>query len=340
MYRRIWPCLFGNQSGLGIDIISPKPAKISNPPQAFFLGRFGGASGFMALRIDGSQAHIMTSISPPAIYLAGLPRSGTTWFGQAFSSAATTSLVDEPFNYEYHPEALRYNMKYLDRNSNDSSFGKILARAAKEDIFSRVSLRLPYRIQKMVRHTRKPGEQVVIKDVHTLLSLERVWHEIQPKIIVIMRHPAAVANSWNRLHKTADFSPQNARLLEQTELVDQHLSGFVSHITPKNDFFFNVGAYWGAVYYVVNKMLEKHRGDGWSHITHEHLCADPINNYRQLFESVGLKMTARAEGFLSRGNSSHESEKWRSAITQEQLDSVLEGVEPFGLMSQYYPREI
>ncbi len=280
----------------------------------------------------------MVSSNLPAIYLAGLPRSGTTWFGWVFAAAAHTTLVDEPFNHEFHPEATPYNLAYLTANTKNPNFTRILCRAAKEDFRSNLTSILPYRIRsKLPGQIRNPGDQVVIKDVHALLALEKIWADIHPKILLIIRHPCAVASSWHRLASKGNFVPQIERLLAQQKLIDEHLSEFVDHIKSENEFFFSVGAYWGAVNYVATRTVAAHNNDGWIQVTHEHLCADPLTHYETIFNAIGLVMTPRAKEFISKQDSRHEAEKWKSKLSQKQVRAVLAGSEPFGLVEKLYP---
>lgn len=273
---------------------------------------------------------------PRAIYLAGLPRSGTTWSGKALAAAAHTSMVDEPFNPEFHPEARDFDMQYIPRSARDTRFEKMLRKAAREDIYSRSSTYLPYRINTALPGARRPSEQVIIKDVHTLLALESVAAAIEPKIIVILRHPGAVAASWKRLGLKGDFHPQKERLLEQDRLINDHLQQFQEHMLASDDFYFNVGVYWGAVYYTIQQQAAKNGCGSCIFVTHEHLCDDPLGNFTSLFESVGLGMTKRAEAMLSKGDSKYESEKWKKEVSDQNMAAVVEGIRPFGIFERFY----
>lgn len=273
---------------------------------------------------------------PKPIYLAGLPRSGTTWSGKALAAAAHTRMVDEPFNPEFHPEATPYDMKYLPWPQHDNDFNRLLRRAAKEDFFSRLSVWLPYRLNTRLPGARRPFEQVVIKDVHTLMSLETIWKTINAKIVVILRHPGAIAASWRRLEFKGDFRPKKQLLLNQERLMQDHLAAFEGHMKSRNDFYFDVGVYWGAIYHVIRKMDAAGRLGPSAWTTHEALCEDPIAGFEHLFSAIGLPMTKRARTLLGEGNSGYEASKWRKEVSDEDLDSVLAGAEPFGIIDKFY----
>jgi hypothetical protein len=145
-----------------------------------------------------------------------------------------------------------------------------------------------------------------------------------------------VASSWKRLQLKGDFVPQNERLLRQARLLADYLADFADQLRPRDDFFFNVGSYWGAIYYVIHKMSDRLTCGDCIFVTHEHLCNDPAKHFTELFAEVGLRMTNRSINFLSQGDSWHESEKWKGTLTAEQLASVLEGAAPFNIFDRYY----
>ncbi len=74
------------------------------------------------------------------------------------------------------------------------------------DVASRLSL--PYKILPL------PG-RVLIKDISSYLALEWIAQRIKPAIIIVMRHPCAVAYSWHRvLYKTQNLERHMQRFLD------------------------------------------------------------------------------------------------------------------------------
>ncbi|MGD2165207.1 MAG: hypothetical protein PVH50_06740, partial [Anaerolineae bacterium] len=93
------------------------------------------------------------------------------------------------------------------------------------------------------------ARRVVVKDVHICLAVEHVWERLKPVVVILARHPCAVANSWARLG--LDVSFRLDLLLSQERLIEDHLSPFTKHIAGARDYFFSMGAYWGATYHVL-----------------------------------------------------------------------------------------
>lgn len=267
-----------------------------------------------------------------SIFLTGLPRSGTTWASRAVQAATGGRLVHEPFNWKKHPGRIDYHMKYVPAPSNDTEITRILRQQMKPPI-PFVSRFLPTR-------------RVVIKDVHICLAVEHVWEKLRPLVIILVRHPCAVANSWANLELQVHFRLR--LLLSQERLMQDHLSPFRSHMESTSDYFSEVGAYWGATHYVLKRLTRRH--PEWKWITHEALSLQQAPCFERLLEELGLDLKKRGReslrGFLRRNNRSREKEegpyslarvgaieveKWKRQLTTEQVEAVMHGVGPFGI---------
>jgi len=179
------------------------------------------------------------------IFLTGLPRSGTTWASRAIVAATKGRLVHEPFNWKRYPERISYHMKYIPAGSEDAELMRILHKEMAPRFF-------------FLRNRR-----IVIKDVHTCLAIEYLWDELDPIIIILVRHPCAVANSWARLGLEA--RSRLDILLSQEELVQTYLASFKHHINSNYDYFFQIGAYWGAAYFVLSRLTETDEPEKWQY---------------------------------------------------------------------------
>lgn len=266
------------------------------------------------------------------IFLTGIPRSGTTWAAKAIAAATSSRLVYEPFNWKVHPQRINYHMKYLPAGSNDEEFLRILNASIKPllpfwDFFAGT-------------------KNILIKDVHTCMALEYIWQQLQPRIIILMRHPCAVAGSWSSLGLEA--RSRLDILLNQKDLYKKYLKPFERHINSSNDYFFEVGAYWGASYFIMDQFARKH--PEWQWITHEWLCDDPVAHYYKLLNNLDLEMNEKGIQFLEENNrarkkgegphstarvSRSEPDKWKAFLTEENIQKVLSGAAPFELLIKY-----
>ena len=270
------------------------------------------------------------------ILLTSLPRSGSTWASQVIAMATRSRLIHEPFNWKRYPEREKYHMLYLPAGSNRMDLIEIIENES--------TAKIPF----IGRLTK--DKSVVLKDVHLCLAVEYVWEQLGSDIIILIRHPCGMANSWIKLNFEVRFRLN--LLLSQHNLMENYLFPFKDHLSLNRDKWFEIGAYWGASHYVLDQISQAH--PEWMWITHEELCVNSATRYQQLLTNLGIKIDPigkkRLLAFLDRHNrkiiekkpysvsrnSVDEPVKWRRQMTPEQINSVIEGAEPFSIMQKYY----
>ncbi len=271
-------------------------------------------------------------------FLTGLPRSGTTWVAQAFAAATGGRIIHEPFNWGYHPDRLPYHMLYRSAQAEDPALLDIIKR----------SLRHPWN---HYHDWFRPNKPIVIKDVHICLASAFIDAHLRPRTVIIIRHPCAMAQSWHTLQYKVSFRIET--LLRQSDLVDAYLQPFVSHLKNQHDYFAQVGAYWGASYYVLQQMASRY--PAWQWVTHEWLCVNSSEHIHSLFERMNIAISPRnhihlgiflesnnrppktdEHAYSTARSSEAEPNKWRHKLTDEQIAAVLHGASPFGVLEKHY----
>jgi hypothetical protein len=250
--------------------------------------------------------------------------------------ATRSRLIHEPFNWKRYPEREKFHMLYLPAGSNQIEIIEIIEKES--------SPKIPF-FNKLMKD--KP---VVLKDVHTCLALEYIWEQIKPFIVILIRHPCGMANSWINLNYAVRFRLD--LLLSQQSLMQHYLSPFKNHLSLNKDKWFEIGAYWGATHHVLDQISKAHHE--WVWITHEELCVDSANRYQQLLDNLGINIDPIGQkkliSFISRHDrkiienkpysvsriSLNEPDKWHKTLTQEQIKSVFAGAEPFGILQKFY----
>lgn len=288
---------------------------------------------------------LMTSRRPP-ILLAGMPRSGSTWVGAVMATAGSVRYYMEPFNAQWRRLAEPFQFRYV---RADESVGRFdaYARAAFDGRIGGPSIER-HRSPQYHRYAWWPG-RVLIKEVHAILALDRVEALVDPAVVVIVRHPCAVASSWARLDKErpgggmwGEVDAHLATLLGQPALLDDHLGPYVDVLTSARTYLEKVGALWGALYTV---MLRQARANpDWVVVTHEAISRDPAREFAAIFASVGLRKTPTTAQELERTTtaegktpfdavrvSADEPDKWRRELTEAEAAEVLEHARPFGI---------
>ena len=165
------------------------------------------------------------------------------------------------------------------------------------------------------------------------------WH-LAPTTLIVIRHPCAVAASWLRLNYQTDMGIQ--RLLAQPKLINDYLKPFKHHLCKAVDFFQQMGAYWGATYYVMLRQKQLH--PGWIVVQHEEVCRNPERQFRELFDKLDLSWTTKTDELLrvSTTNDSNkpyvpqrishqEPDKWKKELNLQQIEQVMQFIKPFSI---------
>lgn len=273
----------------------------------------------------------------PPIFIAGLPRSGTTWIANVLRSAPGVAYYHEPFNFANVPESVPFSLRYIRASDNDPAFEAYCRRcfAGNQRHKAVISGQRWWR-----RFLLFPTGRVMIKDVHSLLALDWIQHHIGPQTVLMLRHPFAVTQSWVR--HGWNNEGMYARLLEQREAFEDFLPPFEQHLRAMQDEYFSrLGAYWGACCYIALEYQKRH--PGWIVIRHEDFLDDPATQFRSLCEKLGLEFDRNVQEKLRRSNASGSDEpfvvrrrledekKKLRRLTSEQMQLVAAAVAPFGI---------
>jgi hypothetical protein len=274
------------------------------------------------------------------IYVAGLARAGTSWLGKTLSTGAHIKYFHEPFNMDNVPEALPHWGKYLRMGEPDQEFLQFCQSAFAGQIrHPNVIKTLTYPYRALQGNLSWLPGRTLIKDVHSLLSLAWIDQQFAPIPVVIIRHPCAIAASWTQTFKLNRRLRSLDRILEQPQLMEDYLHPYESLMQSASGFWQEVAVYWGATYHVVLQQQRQH--PNWIVLSHEQLCGDPVGEYRQLFERLNLRWTAKTERFLQgtttttgesyslRRRSSQEPDKWRTQLQPDQIDQIQKFAAPF-----------
>src|SRR5689334_19773089 len=167
------------------------------------------------------------------IFVAGLPRTGTTWISTVLAATTGTTYFHEPFNYLNVKESAPFLMRYLRAGDQDSEFSAYCQRCFAGRQRSRAVIRYQ---PKWRRHLPFFFGRILIKDVHTFLSLDWIDRHIGAQIVVVLRHPMAAADSWFRMTEGRNEQILD-RLFNQPALLDDYLRPFESHLRSANDFW-------------------------------------------------------------------------------------------------------
>lgn len=297
------------------------------------------------------------------ILVAGGPRMGTTWVAEALSHAEGATWINEPDNEWPDAFALKAKLPlgrfplldeddpdppdYLelwqrafngfrpsgpllalaDRLENWGKTRRDLWRALCDHANPRVSPWLRVLVS-LARPPSNPGHArlVVVKSVHSSLALEWVASRLQPRVLVVLRHPLNTIASW------LEFGWGGCYLDTHPTVRERFATRWGFPELPQ-DRSLVAAVTWEVALFtsVLQAAVDAH--SDWLAVSHESLCADPIDGFRGIYTDLGLAWTEGAERFVRLSNrpgtgyetarvAADQPDRWKQRLTGEQIQEI------------------
>lgn len=269
------------------------------------------------------------------IVLAGNGRSGTTWVSDIINYKNEYRYIFEPF----HPHKVgickrfRYR-QYLRPDNRDLQFTE----PVKAILAGRVRNRWTDS-----QNRRFLCKKRLVKDIRANHLLK--WIQVNfpgVPIILLLRHPCAVANSKLQLN----WETHLEEFLAQRELMEDFLNPFRKEIEQARSTFEKHVFMWCIENYVPLNQFKR----GEIHLAfYENFCETPRQEIDRLFSFLGEKFDERIFQNLSEPSSQSRKnsaiftgesliDSWRKHVNKEQLERALEILSLFGL-NRIYSRD-
>ena len=146
-------------------------------------------------------------------------------------------------------------------------------------------------------HARLTGKRPLLKDPIALFSAEWLARQFDMKVVVMIRHPAGFASSIKRLNWHFNFE----NFIGQEALMDGLLAPYKDQIFEyarhPRDIIDQAILVWNAMYSAVRRYRETH--PDWHFVTHERLSADPLAEFKPVYDYCGLTWNASAETVIA-----------------------------------------
>jgi hypothetical protein len=297
--------------------------------------------GFVVWARMGFASHLLARMirpkSPPLLIIS-IPRSGSSWVGEVMGLAKNAMYLREPINLTYmknHPDG----RSFFEVQPNNPP--REYQTASKTAFYG-----LPDFPPGIVYDTSqwslasRSGKHVVIKEINPL-ALEWMISSYHPRIVFLVRHPAAVANSFQKMGwmgKQFDerFTPSTLRSLD------------FDYQQYSRSFWTEFGAMQAHTIHLALETLA--RGGEHMTIKYEDLCMDPMRIFRDLYNFAGLQWGSTVEDQIiarsedkdqhptGRGGvfrlSSAMVNKWKDEMDSNNLEELKEAYLSFN--PQYY----
>jgi Sulfotransferase family len=294
------------------------------------------------------------------VLVAGVPRAGTTWVAQTLAHTPGAVYVHEPDNHRHTPYALRAKrtlgaFPWLEEGDDGGDYGTLWDRAfeggfphrrtdavlqrlqshadeAELDAAVTPDAHAPFLLRSVAAVTREPkrhpssSPSVIVKTVQCSLALAWVAAREKARVVVVQRHPLNVISSWVEMEFRAlaavpgdvaahycarwgigPIEPDDSDLARTTWRVAFHMSVLEEAVQANPDFI---------------------------RVSHDGLCRDPLNGFRDLAQRCGLTWSDAAQSFLALSNrpgyrydvhriTADQPDRWRERLTHAQADEAM-----------------
>jgi hypothetical protein len=221
-----------------------------------------------------------------SIYIAGVPRSGTSWLGQIFNSSPSVKFVFQPlFSYEFKnivnadSSAAEFN-SFLDSiYHSNASFLKQSDKVNTKD----------YPVFKK----KIESSHLAFKENNNQYVIEAIMRKVPQMILVgIIRNPNAVLNSWVKNIKEFPVGSDIIKEWRYGECKNQSREDFFGYYKWKE---------------VSNLYLDlKQKWPNRVHIlSYEELVDSPNKCAREMFDFCSIEYTQQTENFIDASTKSH-----------------------------------
>lgn len=293
----------------------------------------------------------MSNLDHQPILVSGAHRSGTTWVGKMLAAGPRVAYISEPLNVWHRPGVFRTPTRYwysyiCEENQLDylESFQELLRFKYHTGLEIR-SIKSAKDMGRMGRDWwtfwkgRRNSQKPLIKDPFAVFSSEWFGRNLGCRLVIVVRHPAAVASSLMKLGWSFNFQD----LLEQPLLMRDWLDPFREDMekligTPY-DLIAQSSLLWRMVYQSVKDLGKKL--PGLIVVRHEDISVDPLGAFNHLYGDLGLEYSAEIQEVIwaaSSGKNPKETSKntvhsvridsqalvksWRQRLSKVDIDRV------------------
>lgn len=299
------------------------------------------------------------------VLVTGMMRSGTTWVGRMLCAGGQLSYISEPLN-PHHPGIFRlpvtYNYTYISTENEQDflpAFRDAVALRPRpfRELFAIRRLvdvrRVGLTSLEMLRG-RATGRPALFKDPHALFSAPWFADRLGCRVVVCVRHPAAVVSSHVRLGwrpPLAQLRAQSALMRDWLEPAEKELATAEQDPALGRDPLQGNALLWKIIYRTISTYAEQ-RPD-FTIVRHEDLSNDPRDAYASLYAQLDLPFDDRAASQIDAASSQRNPSElavtdphrtrldsrsnlgnWHKRLAPQEVERIREIVEP--ISSEWY----
>jgi len=292
--------------------------------------------------------------SSDTVVVAGAPRSGTTWLAEMLRGLPKYKFLNEPLFLRNNPAAREAGLGWRTHLAPEEE--SPVAEAFFEKVLSGQVARGPLwhyesssSAGRLVEHIRNPNLVVKFCRAGRLLHWLLRRFEVRGTVMII-RHPCAVIASqlehggWAPDQLAHDIGSEEA----VGQIPDEVRDRFAEVLGNVSSRLEMMTARWCLDYYI--PLIEYgDYGHPWVLVSYERLVLDGEGQMNRVLSALDAEMTddirnqltaasAYASSDLTVNDERKQLNKWRSRLSEEQIDQILDIVSAFGL--DFYTEEL
>lgn len=258
------------------------------------------------------------------ILVTGSPRSGTTWVGHMLCAGHELTYISEPLNPENGsiPSVRPGRWFEVITTANQARYRpglESVCRLAPSPLREVPAIRTPGDAARLGRlfvdcgRGRAFGRLALLKDPFASLSASWFHEQLGCKVVVVVRHPAAVVASTERL----DWGFPVGDIVRRAH---SEASSTFDRGTVPSARIDRIAVLWSMVYGSLGASVAD--SPDVHFVRHEDLCIDPRAGFRSLYDALGLEWNQSAErAVVASSGASHGSALPEGRPHEIRLDS-------------------
>lgn len=243
------------------------------------------------------------------ILVSGAPRSGTTWVGRTLALAPSTYYLHEPFNIStekcscgasFDTWFLQLTNQHPQHTLYYEHFAHLLGPAWHRfnvanlitDLKAAAGTRLALKhIQNFA--IKAFSARTIIKDPIAVFSVEWLAANFDIDVVIMIRHPAGFVSSYKRLNWSHPFEDFLGPNMICESYIEPFRAEIETHVAHDHDIVDTAILLWRMIYHATTIYRERH--PEWIFIRHEDIAANPVTEFRHLFNRLGLTFSERIQ---------------------------------------------
>jgi len=266
------------------------------------------------------------------ILVTGSHRSGSTWVGKVLGAGGQVLYIQEPFNVLHekrYDTPVKYWFEYIsneDTLEKQIAFKKYLQRFTNFDLFRlKEDLKDTKNIMRYPRTIfdawhKNHFSRKLFKDPLALFSAEWLAEHFDTDVVILIRHPAAFAESvktQNWRHDFSQFVDQERLMKDYLQSSESDIQDFINKPVRQADVLEHATLFWNIIHHQILFYQKKY--PNWKFIRHEDLSRKPFETYKILFDSLHLNFSKKVQKYLRETTQADKNSRLKRKSTDNSL---------------------